>query len=118
MLNGFWAWQKTIRLFCLDLELIFPFYSNPESWFFGILHLAKVRSRVGEKKKLLEAKIKEVKLKIAAEDRVVKQEEIFKEKNNSLKARKKEEKSKSTDQRLIRLETALAEAEDESCSWK
>ena len=47
---------------------------------------------------------------------IVKQEEIFKEKNNSLKARKKEEKSKSTDQRLIRLETALAEAEDESCS--
>ena len=45
-----------------------------------------------------------------------KQEEIFKEKNNSLKARKKGEKSKSTDQRLIRLETALAKAEDESCS--
>ena len=75
----------------------------------------------GEEKKLLEAKIKEVeKLKIAAEDRIVKQskkqEEIFKEKNNSLKARKKGEKSKSTDQRLIRLETALAKAEDESCS--
>ena len=44
--------------------------------------VAKVRSRVGEKKKLLEAKIKEVeKLKITAEDRIVKQskkqEEIF-----------------------------------------
>ena len=37
--------------------------------------VAQVRSSVGEKKKLLEAKIKDVeKLKIAAEDRIVKQE--------------------------------------------
>ena len=43
----------------------------------------------------------------------MKQEEIFQEKINSLKARKKGEKSKSTDQRLVSLETALAEAEDE-----
>ena len=61
--------------------------------------VAQVRCRAREEKILLEAKIKEVeKLKIAAADRIVNQEEIFKEKNNSLKARKKGEKSKSTDQ--------------------
>ena len=61
--------------------------------------VAQVRSRAREEKILLGAKIKEVeKLKIAAADRIVKQGEIFKEKNNSLKARKKGEKSKSTDQ--------------------
>ena len=61
--------------------------------------VAQVRSRAREEKILLEAKIKEVeKLKIAAADRIVKQGEILKEKNNSLKARKKGEKSKSTDQ--------------------
>ena len=47
-------------------------------------------------------------LKIAAKDRIVKQEEV-----DSLKARKKRENSKSTDQRLVSTETALAEAEDE-----
>ena len=80
MLNGFWAWQKTIRLFCLDLELIFRFnpIQNPDSSGF---FQGQEQGR-GEEKKLLEAKIKEVeKLKIAAEDRIVKQskkqEEIF-----------------------------------------
>ena len=76
--------------------------------------VAQVRSRAREEKILLEARIEEVEeLKIAAEERIVKQEEIFKEKIDSLKARKKGEKSKSTDQRLVSLETALAEAEDE-----
>ena len=76
--------------------------------------VAQVRSRAREEKILLEARIEEVEeLKIAAEERIVKQEEIFQEKINSLKARKKGEKSKSTDQRLVSLETALAEAEDE-----
>ena len=76
--------------------------------------VAQVRSRAREEKILLEARIEEVEeLKTAAEDRIVKQEEIFKEKIESLKVRKKGEKSKSTDQRLISLETALAEAEDE-----
>ena len=60
--------------------------------------VAQVSCRVREEKILLEAKIKEVeKLKIAAADRIVNQEEIFKEKNNCLKARNGE-KSKSTDQ--------------------
>ena len=60
--------------------------------------VAQVRCRAREEKILLEAKIKEVeKLKIAAADKIVNQEEIFKEKNISLKARNGE-KSKSTDQ--------------------
>ena len=48
--------------------------------------------------------------KIAAEDRIAKQEEILKEKIDSLKAREKGEKSRSRDQRLVNLQTALAEA--------
>ena len=52
--------------------------------------------------------------KIAAEDRIAKQEEILKEKIDSLKAREKGEKSKSRDQRLVNLQTALAEAGGEN----
>ena len=75
---------------------------------------ALVKSRAREEKILLEAKVEELEeLKIAADDRLIKNEEIYKEKVESIKSRKKGEKSKNVDDRIVGLETALAELEEE-----
>ena len=49
----------------------------------------------------------------AAEEKIVKKEEIFKEKIESLKSRKKGEKGKNVDARIVNLESTLAEIEEE-----
>ena len=62
----------------------------------------------------MEAKIEEVEeLKVAADERNVKKEEIFREKIETLKSRKKGEKSRSVDVRIVNLESTLAEVEEE-----
>ena len=76
--------------------------------------VAHVKSRAREDKIFLEAKIEEVEeLNAAAEEKIVKKEEIFKEKIESLKSRKKGEKSKNVDTRIVNLESTLAEIEEE-----
>ena len=62
----------------------------------------------------LEARIEEVEeQKAAAEEKMIKKEEIFQEKLGKLKARKKGEKFRNVEERVSSLESALAEAEEE-----
>ena len=76
--------------------------------------VAHVKSRAREDKIFMEAKIEEVEeLKVAADKRKVKKEEIFREKIETLKSRKKGEKSRSVDVRIVNLESTLAEVEEE-----
>lgn len=76
--------------------------------------VAHVKSRAREDKIFMEAKIEEVEeLKVAADERNVKKEEIFREKIETLKSRKKGEKSRSVDVRIVNLESTLAEVEEE-----
>ena len=66
---------------------------------------------------MLEARIEEVEEKRAAiEEKMTKKEEIFQEKLGKLRARKKGEKSRSVEERVGSLESALAEAEEEKGS--
>ena len=76
--------------------------------------VAMVKSRAREDKINLEARIEEVEeQKAAAEEKMIKKEEIFQEKVEKLKARKKGEKSRNVEERVSSLESALAEAEEE-----
>ena len=79
--------------------------------------VAMVKSRAREDKILLEARIEEVEeQKAAVEEKMIKKEEIFQEKLGKLRARKKGEKSRSVEERVGSLESALAEAEEEKGS--
>ena len=77
--------------------------------------VAMVKSRAREEKILLEAKVEEIEeQKLAAENRVVKNEEIYKEKIDNIKTHsKKGSKKKSVDDRISSLEISLAEIEEE-----